>query len=173
VSLQRRNVEQFERDDADFVPKELALIREFKAPHFLSGRSGKCPFIMTDQLTVRTPERNRSAIQSNEGALATGARMVARSGNQLLTGSGLILEQCARRESNRGASFVVINRAPVSVPSLMSKFRPASGDQRSLSDRLAWRILPLAEPASVWSTSRCLFLAVTIRVQPNYPKGAR
>jgi hypothetical protein len=34
-------------------------------------------------------ERKRSAIQFNEGALATGAQIVWRAGNQLLTGSGI------------------------------------------------------------------------------------
>jgi hypothetical protein len=48
-------------------------------------------------------ELNRSAIQFNEGAFATGAQIVLRAGNQLLTGSGLAQDQPAgiRRRDDR------------------------------------------------------------------------
>src|ERR1700730_1363004 len=86
---------KFQRDVAHFVQKECALIRQFKASYFLSDRSGKCSFFMTEQLTLQKPERNRGAIQFNEGAFATGAQIVYSAGNQLLNGSGLAQDQHA------------------------------------------------------------------------------
>ena len=94
---------KFERDVADFVQKERALVRQFKASHFLRDRSGKCSFFVTEQLTLQKPERNRGAIQFNEGAFAAGAQIVYRAGNQLLAGSGLAQDQHARiRRRNNG-----------------------------------------------------------------------
>ena len=87
---------KFERDVADFVQKERALVRQFKASHFLSDRSGKCSFFVTEQLTLQKPERNRGAIQFDEGAFAAGAQIVYRAGDQLLAGSGLAQDQHAR-----------------------------------------------------------------------------
>src|SRR5882724_1519323 len=86
---------KFERDVANFIQKERASIRQLKAPHLLGDRSGKCSFFMTEQLTLQKPERNRSAIQFNEGSFATGAQIVYRASNQFLTGSGLAQDQYA------------------------------------------------------------------------------
>src|SRR5580698_7804036 len=66
---------KFERDVAHFVQKERALVRQFKASHFLSDRPGKCSFFMTEQLTLQKAEWNCGAIQFNEGAVATGAQI--------------------------------------------------------------------------------------------------
>src|SRR5580658_1319262 len=49
---------KFERDIADFVQKECALMREFKAPHLVGDRSRKRSFFVTEQLTLQKPERN-------------------------------------------------------------------------------------------------------------------
>src|SRR5689334_17188320 len=80
---------KFQRDVAYFVQKESALIRQFKASDFLTDGSSKCPLFMTEQLTLQKPKRNRSAIQLNKGAFATGAQIVYRAGDQFLAGSGL------------------------------------------------------------------------------------
>src|SRR5580704_16115534 len=69
---------KFERDIADFVQKERALMCELKAPHFVSDRSRKCSFFVAEQLTLQKPERNRGAIQFDEGAFAAGAQIVYR-----------------------------------------------------------------------------------------------
>src|SRR5580693_532668 len=80
---------KFERDIADFVQKECALVRQFKASHFLSDRPSKRSFFMTEQLALQKPERDRGAIQFDEGAVAAGAQIVYRTGDQLLASSGL------------------------------------------------------------------------------------
>src|SRR5215469_11161798 len=80
---------KFKRDIADLVQEKRALVRQFKAAHFLSNRPGECSFFMTEQLTLQQPQRYRSAIQFHERASATSAQIVDRAGNQLLTGSGL------------------------------------------------------------------------------------
>jgi serine/threonine protein kinase len=70
----------------------------------------------------------------------------------------LVLQRNGETEESVSSVSKCLPRPMVRVsPSLTSKFR------RSLSDGLARRILPLAEPVSVWSTSRCHYLAATIR----------
>ncbi len=87
---------KFQRDVADFVQKKRALIRQFKAPHFLSDCASERSLFMTEQLALQKPQRNRGAIQFHEGAFAARAQIVDRAGNQLLTGSSLAQDQHAR-----------------------------------------------------------------------------
>ena len=93
---------KFQRDVADFVQKQGALVRKFEAADFLSDRSGKCSLFMPEQFALQKPERNRGAIQLNEGAFAAGTQIVHRAGDQLFAGSGLAQDQHAgiRRRHN-------------------------------------------------------------------------
>src|SRR5262249_42973866 len=87
---------KLQRDVAHFVEKESAPVREFKASGLLCDCSGERSFFVTEQLALQKPERNRSAIQLDESALAALAQLMDRAGNQFLGGSGLAQDQNAR-----------------------------------------------------------------------------
>src|SRR5579863_7493897 len=80
---------KLERDVADFIQEERALVGQFKTSRFLRDRPGECSFFMAEKFTLQEPERNRCTIQLDDSAIAAGAQIVDRAGDQLLASPGL------------------------------------------------------------------------------------
>src|ERR1700722_18018228 len=64
---------QFQRDVADLVEEERALVCNFKASCPLRDCPGECAFFMTEQFALQKPSRNRTAIQFHKGLFTPGA----------------------------------------------------------------------------------------------------
>ena len=63
---------KFQRDVADLVQKKRALVREFKASRLLRDGASECAFFVTEQFTLEKPQRDRSAVQFDEGTVPGG-----------------------------------------------------------------------------------------------------
>src|SRR5207302_7198921 len=87
---------QLQRDFADFVEEESALIRQFQAPNLLADRSSKCTLLVAEQFAFQQTGGNGSAIQADETSVLTLAGAMDGAGDQPLAGSSFPQKQDRR-----------------------------------------------------------------------------
>jgi hypothetical protein len=68
------------------LPVTLSSQQQFRQRASVVTPRREARIVLVWQLTLQKLERNRSAVQFNEGAFATGVQNVSRAGNQHLTG---------------------------------------------------------------------------------------
>ncbi|MND73384.1 hypothetical protein D3C80_649580 [compost metagenome] len=78
---------------AYLIQKQRSLVRQFKTPHSLIGRPGKCPFFMTKQIAFQQPGRHDCAVHFHHALIASFAEVVDGTGYQLFTGAGFAEDQ--------------------------------------------------------------------------------
>ena len=79
---------EFERNVADLVEKERAVIGELEAADFLIDRAGKSAAFVAEEFGFEQATGNRGAIDFDEGALFARAEIVNGAGDDLLAGAG-------------------------------------------------------------------------------------
>src|SRR5712692_3346631 len=67
---------KFERNVADLVKKERALVRKLKTSRFLRDRSGECASFMTEQFALQKSKGDCSAVQFDKRPLPATAQIV-------------------------------------------------------------------------------------------------
>src|SRR6266404_2981013 len=87
---------KFERNVADLVKKERALVRKLKTSRFLRDRSGECASFMTEQFALQEPKRNCGAIQFHKSPFPSAAQIVDCTRDKFFTCSRLAQDQHAR-----------------------------------------------------------------------------
>src|SRR5215471_11895369 len=87
---------EFERNVADFVEKERALVRQFEASRFLGDRPRKGSLFVHEELALQETERDRGTIQLDESSLPPPAQIVDGARNEFFAGSRLAQDQDAR-----------------------------------------------------------------------------
>src|SRR6478736_2487859 len=87
---------QTERDIADLVEKQRAVIRHLEAPDLLRDGAGECPLLVSEQLALEQIERDGRAIDLDERPAAPRAEVVNRPRNQLFAGAGLAFNEHRR-----------------------------------------------------------------------------
>ena len=61
---------QVERELADFIEKERALVSELDAADFAGDGAGECALLVTEQLALKQAGGNGGAVELDEGVLA-------------------------------------------------------------------------------------------------------
>ena len=74
---------------ADFVEKEGPAVRLLEFSEMPRGSAGERSALVSEQLRLDQLRRHGRAVDGDERALAPGAALVDRAGDQLLSGSGL------------------------------------------------------------------------------------
>src|SRR6185295_9809362 len=69
---------QLERNVADLVEKERALVGQLEAARFLCDRPGEGASLMTEQFALQQPQGDRGTIQFDEGPFSAAAQIVDR-----------------------------------------------------------------------------------------------
>src|SRR4029077_7004879 len=87
---------KFQRNVANLVKKQRALVGELEPSCFLGDGAGKCSFFVAEQLTLEESERKCGAIQFHESLLAAIAQLMYRARNEFLARSRLPKNQYAR-----------------------------------------------------------------------------
>ena len=84
---------QVEREFADFIEEERALVREFEAAHFAGDGSGKRALLVAEQLALDQAGRNGRTVELDKGALAARTEPVNGARQQFFAGAGLALDE--------------------------------------------------------------------------------
>src|SRR5215467_9851962 len=87
---------ELERNVADLVEKQRALVRQFEAPRLLGDRPRKGSLFVPEKLALQQTERYRGTIQLDEGSLPAPAQIVDGARNEFFAGSRLAQDQDAR-----------------------------------------------------------------------------
>ena len=84
---------QLERNVADLIEEQGALVRQFEPADLLCDGARESPPFMAEQLAFEQPRRNRRAVHLDEGPLATLTQVVDRASDELLACAGFPLNQ--------------------------------------------------------------------------------
>src|SRR5262249_6710205 len=84
---------ELERYLADFVEKERPAVRHFEPAQLLADRPGEGAPLVTEELALEEPRRDRGTVQLDERSLASGAQVVNLTRDELFAGSGFPLDQ--------------------------------------------------------------------------------
>ena len=84
---------QHERDLADFVEEQRALVGQFEDAAFLRSRVGERALLVAEQLAFQQGFRNGRAVDGDERLGLAQALVVERFGDQVFAGSVLAFEQ--------------------------------------------------------------------------------
>src|SRR6266404_8381418 len=87
---------KFERNVADLIKKERALVRRLKASRFLRDRSRERSFFMTEQFTLQEPKRNCGAIQFHKSTFPSAAQIVDCTRDEFFAGPRFAQDQHTR-----------------------------------------------------------------------------
>src|SRR5262249_48954931 len=77
------------RELADLVEEDRPAVRELEAARPALGRTGECSALVTEELALDQPARQRGAVDLDERPAAARAPRVDRARDQLLSAAGL------------------------------------------------------------------------------------
>ena len=84
---------QRQRQFADFVKKQGAVIRHLKFTAAFADSPGKCPFHMAEQLALRYAFRQRRAVEVHQRVGGSRRPLMHRLRHQLFAGAGFAADQ--------------------------------------------------------------------------------
>ena len=87
---------KLQRDVADLIEEEGAVVSQFESADFARNRTGKSSLFMTEKFAFQQAEWNRSTVESDELTVAPRAEVVDGAGYQLLTRAGFTGDQHCR-----------------------------------------------------------------------------
>ena len=87
---------QVERQFANFVEKERALVGQFQAAHLARNRAGECALLVPEQFALQQSGGDGRTVDLDEGAITASAEAVNGARQQFLAGSGLALDEYGR-----------------------------------------------------------------------------
>src|SRR5262249_27205411 len=87
---------EFQRELANLVQKESAIVCKFKAADALIDCAGECPTFVAEQLAFEQARRDGGAIDFDEVVVSPGAEIVNGVGDELFAGAGLSIDQHCR-----------------------------------------------------------------------------
>src|SRR3984957_9554565 len=87
---------QFERNFSNFVQENRTPVSHFEAANALRDRSGKCAFLVSEQLAFEQSRRNGRAVQLNEGLRSPWAQIMNGPSDEFLSRACLSVNQDRR-----------------------------------------------------------------------------
>src|SRR5690606_23368371 len=90
-----------ERQLADLVEEERALVRLLEEPSLVGDRVGERAAPVAEELALEERLGDRAAVHGHEAPLLAGAAYVERAGHELLARAALALDQHRRRVGGR------------------------------------------------------------------------
>ena len=134
---------QRQRQIADLVEKQRAVVRHLEFPRFARDGAGEGPFLVTEQLRLEQVLGNGCAVDGDEGRVAARAEHVQRPGEQLLAGPALAFDEHGR--ISRGRSLQRREHFPQRGVVAHEQRRAASHRQFFLEQQILGHDAPLVQ----------------------------